>query len=145
MSPIAIPRPGPVATRIARLLRPAAMQIGAWVSAEAAVQLDGHPLYRPAVVVVEGEPPYDGVARIRPLLVVEVTADKVTRWAALRLPSVWGPYGDGGEEAVEISPGARHVRGLREHLTVPGHPGLVLPVAELLREPPLATVIQLPR
>ena len=142
MSPIAIPRPGPVATRIARLLRPAAVQIGAWVSAEAAVQVSGHPFLRPAVVVVEGEPPYDGIARIRPLLVVEVDADKVTRWAGLRLPAVWGPY---GEEAVEISAGARHVRQPGELLTVPGHAELVLPVAELLREPPLATVIQLPR
>ena len=140
MTSIATPRPGAVATRIARLLRPAALRIDAWVSTEAAVQLPGHPLLRPAVLVAAGDPPYDGVALTPPLLVVELDAEKVARWLPLGLAAVWGPDGAG---VVEISQGVRRIRTPGEHLTVAGHAELVLPVAELLRQPPLATVVAL--
>lgn len=141
MPAIATPRPSAVATRIARLLRPAALSIDAWVSTEAAVQLPGHPLLRPAVAVVQGDLPYNGVVTSRPVLVVEVDEERVTRWASLRLPAVWGPCAGA---AVEITGTTRRVRSRDESLAVPQHAALTLPVAELC---PAAVdnVIHLPR
>lgn len=142
MTSLALPRPDAMATRIARLLRPAAEAAGAWVSTEAAVQLTGRPLLRPAVVVVRGEPPYDGVATRPPLLVVEFDPAKVARWAGVRGTTVWARCGD---DAIEIRGRTRRVRRRGEHLTVPNRSEFTLPVGELLRGPAVANVIQLPR
>ena len=134
--------PDLIATRIARLLRPAAQAKGAWVSTEAGVRQDGGSVLWPAVLVVLGEVPYDGIVDHPPLLVIETAATRVERWCDAGARAVWGTDGDA---AVVMARGRRRRVPRGKHLTVPGHPQLRLPAAELLRPPTVGNVVHLPR
>lgn len=140
MSVFSTRRHAEAARRVARLLRPAAAVCDAWVSTEAAVELPPGPPARPAVVVVQGELPPDGVVRVSPLLIVELDARLAVRWQD-RCAAVWAPSGTG---AVAITrSGARHLD-RSETLAVAGHPPLRLAVDQLLGRP-VAEVASLTR
>lgn len=118
------------AARIARLLRPGAHAAGGWVSCEAVVRTAAGALLDPAVVVVSGEPPYDGIVEDGVLLVVETDADLAARWDATAAGTVWAPSADG---AVIVHGGISRRVAADGQLTVAGHPLLVIPAAALLR------------
>lgn len=134
--------PDLVASRIARLLRPAAGAKGAWVSTEAGVRLATGTILRPAVLVALGQLPYDGIVDDPVLLVVETDPDRVARWYDAGARAVWGSDGNAG---LVVARGSRRRVARGKHLTVPGHPWLRLPAAELLRAPSVGNVIHLPR
>ena len=136
------PAPDLVASRIARLLRPAAVGKGAWVSTEAGVRQTGGAVLRPAVMVARGALPYDGIVDDPPLLVIETGPAQVARWYDACARAVWGSAGD---TAVVLARGGRRQVARTKHLTVPGHPWLRLPAAELLRPASVGNLIHLPR
>lgn len=118
------------AARLVRLLRPGATRAGAWVSSEAHVRMsNGDRPLDPAVVVVAGELPYDGVTDDVPLLVVEVHRERIARWPA-SVPAVWGPDADG--TVIVVESGVRRIVGGDEVLRVPKHPALALRARDLL-------------
>ena len=141
MSTVA-PAPGLVVARIARLLRAAAAGKRAWVSTEAGVRLADGQVIAPAVLVALGDLPYDGITDDPPLLVVELAPERIARWYDVGARAVWGPDGD---RALVISRGARRRIARDKPLTVPGHPWLRMPAAELLRPPAVGNVVHLPR
>jgi hypothetical protein len=118
-------RPGEAA-RVARVLRPAAHRAGAWVSTQARVRLPGVMLW-PDVVVSAADVPVDGIVDGVPLVVVELTAAGLLRWAGIAGVVVWGI--DQGA-AVQLVDGA--ITRPERILTVPDAPWLALPVATLL-------------
>ena len=113
------------ATRLARLLRPAAQTAGAWVSTQARVRTPGQ-IFWPDLVVATGDLPVDGIVDGPPLLVVELTPAALLRWVDIAGAVVWGV---GAEGAVVLADGA--VTPAAAQLTVPGAPWLTLPVIQL--------------
>ena len=142
MAAITAPPPDLVASRIARLLRPAAVAKGAWVSTEGGVRVAADTVLRPAVMVALGPLPYDGIVDDPPLLVVETDPDRVARWYDVGARAVWGRS---TSQAVVLARGGRRMVARDKHLTVPGHPWLRLPATELLRPQSVGNVIHLPR
>ena len=114
------------ATRLARLLRPAAHAAGAWVSTHARVRTaDG--LLWPDLLVATGAMPVDGILDECPLLVVELTSASMQRWADVPGAVVWGVTPQG---PVVLADGV--LTSAAAQFTVPGAPWLRLPVAQLL-------------
>lgn len=89
--PSGTPDRRPAALRLARLFEPAAARVGAWVSGEVLVRVGHVPetALRPVLVVVAGEPPYDGVVTTQPLLVVDVGAARRRLWPRGSATQVW--------------------------------------------------------
>jgi hypothetical protein len=114
------------ATRLARLLRPTAAAVGAWVSTQARIRTAAG-LWWPDLVVATGELPVDGILDGPPLLVVELTPAGMLRWADVAEAVVWGVAAQGGVVLAEgaLTPAAKL-------LTVPGTPWLTMPVAQFL-------------
>ena len=123
-------RPRLAASRIARHLTPGAIAAEAWVSTQAAYRVDATTVWRPAVLVGAGEPPYDGEVTTGVLLVVELELRLAARWQSRSLPAVWAPWSSG---VVALTPRNREIVAPTDVLTVPGHPSLTLPAALLAR------------
>lgn len=130
------------AARLARQLMPGAVAAGAWVSTQAAYRARDDTVLRPAVMVVAGEPPYDGVVTGDVALVVELDARLVQRWDRFGVHTVWAPSGDG---VVTLTGGTRRVLAASEVLTVPGCPSITLPAAQLARPGGGAVLVDLHR
>lgn len=142
MTAVSTSAPDMVATRMARLLRRAADVKGAWVSTEAGVRTVSGAVWRPAVLVALGEVPYDGVVEEPPLLIVETDPALAERWYDAGARAVWSIEADA---AVMMARGRRRRVARGKYLTIPGHPWLRLPAAELLRAPSVGNVVHLPR
>ena len=82
-----------LAARIARALDPAARTVPAWVSAEALVRVERSPdtALRPAVAVVRGDLPCDGVVDEGLLVVVELDHHRFEVWRDAGVGTVWLP------------------------------------------------------
>ena len=120
------------AQRVAHLLEPLAVQVGAWVSTEALVRLHRAPetSLRPAVVMAAGDPPYDGVVEGAALLVVEIS-DDATRWAGYECGALWMVTAEG---VTVLAPGGdRHRLASDAQVQIPGYPKLVIAASALAR------------
>lgn len=135
-------RTRPQAARIARHLTGGAIAADAWVSTQAAYRLDAATLLRPAVMVVAGEPPYDGVVTGGVAAVIELDSRLAQRWLPCDVGVIWAPHGDG---VIALAGGSRSVIAASAVLTVPGYPSLTLPAELLARTPGEGTVLDLHR
>lgn len=114
------------AARLARRLLPAVAALDGFVSTQLLVRV-GASLRRPAVSVVLGEPPVDGVLDGAPDLAVELApAVRPEDYLSAGAPAVWVVAAGGA--TILTRRGARRC-GPTGLLTVPGRPGLKLPAA----------------
>lgn len=114
------------AARLARRLLPAVADLDGFVSTQLLVRVGGS-LRRPAVSVVLGQPPVDGVLDGAPDLAVELApAVRPEEYLSAGAPAVWVVAAGGA--TVLTRAGARRC-GPTGLLTVPGRPELELPAA----------------
>jgi hypothetical protein len=123
------------AARIARLLAPAAEAGGGFTTCEVVVRAARNPdsARRPDCCVVLGDPPADGVLDRPPLLVVEFAPAGEPAWyLALGTAAVW--LVAGSQVSVHLGSGQAGHLDAGGRASVPGHPRLALPVADLVDE-----------
>ena len=121
-----------VASRIARVLQPSAESAGAWVSTEALIRVQRDPdtALRPAVAVVAGPLPYDGVVDAGVIALVELDVARLATWRAAGVGPVWVPQGRGVVVADATTTVVAQPDG---ELTLVGRSRVVLAAADLCR------------
>jgi hypothetical protein len=120
------------AARLSRLLATTVEGSAAWVSVEALIRVERDPdtALRPAVAVVEGPLPYDGVVDTGLLVVVETDPRRLELWQDAGVHTIWVPRSRGVVVSVA---GTSKVLAGEQELPVPGMGSRGLTAADLSR------------